>query len=154
MSGTSSLRSEPSARRQSSGVANGIKLPVLTCGVYVVFATDCVVYVGRSYSIAYRRIGAAVARFSEKYALSGIEFYACSTREDAHRLEGELIQRLQPAENVQRRSRKRRQRNRMSSEEELHIYEQVSAIVKEHGTTMKRVDRIMGEMGQRNVEHR
>lgn len=122
------------------------RLPILTCGVYVFYSGATVVYVGRSYSIAYRRLGVAVARFSAKYKLTHIEFYKCTSKAEAYRLEGELIHELVPLENKQLNGAKYRDRNRMSRNEEIEIYQEIIAIVRKHGTTMKRVNRIMREI--------
>lgn len=132
------------AESDRSKIPDPIRLPIATCGVYVFYDTEGdVIYIGRSFTIVYRRLGAAISRFSQQYDLSHIDFFPCNTNEEAHKLEGELIVLLDPFENVQRLARNMRIRNRMTEEQEKDLRNDIRSVVKRHGTTMKRVNRIM-----------
>ena len=85
-----------------------IRLPILRCGVYVLYANEDspsvpegaeVVYVGRSYSFAYRRISKAIERTGGRHDLTCVRFYPCRSRKEANALERELVLSLNPIEN-------------------------------------------------------
>jgi Helix-turn-helix domain len=84
-----------------------INLPIIDIGVYILYSSELVVYVGYSSEGPYSRIASALRSFGKKYSITSIEFRRCADKSEAIALESSLISLLKPAENGRKRARPR-----------------------------------------------